>query len=97
MEDRVILAELNAEERERYRSLNRQRGGVATLADDLQVELLRQGDGPTPGADDLMAAHCRGWHLDGREFDSSYRRGEPSVIREGPRIARDPARSAPFP
>jgi FKBP-type peptidyl-prolyl cis-trans isomerase FkpA len=78
--DRMILAELNAEEGERYRSLNRQREGVVTLADDLQVELLHQGDGPTPGADDLVAVHYRGRHLDGREFDSSYRRDEPSVI-----------------
>lgn len=80
MEDRRILAELNAEEGERYRSLNRQREGVVTLADDLQVELLREGEGPIPGPDDLVAVHYRGRHADGREFDSSYRRDEPSVI-----------------
>lgn len=80
MEDHIILADLNTEEGDRYRSLNSGRKGVVTLGDGLQVEMLRLGDGPTPAPDDLVSVHYRGRHLDGREFDSSYRRGEPSIV-----------------
>lgn len=80
VEDRRILAELNAEEGARYLEENRHRPGVVTLPGGVQVEMLRRGTGPVPAGDDLVSVHYRGLHLDGREFDSSYRRGEPSVI-----------------
>jgi FKBP-type peptidyl-prolyl cis-trans isomerase FkpA len=80
VEDRRILAELNAEEGGRYLGENRQRPGVITLASGVQVELLRAGNGPVPEPDDIVAVHYEGRHLDGRIFDSSYRRNEPSVI-----------------
>jgi FKBP-type peptidyl-prolyl cis-trans isomerase FkpA len=80
MEDRRILAELNAEEGARYLSENRSRPGVVTLPSGVQVEMLREGDGPVPTMVDLVAVHYRGFHLDGREFESSYRRDQPSVV-----------------
>jgi FKBP-type peptidyl-prolyl cis-trans isomerase FkpA len=38
---------------------------------------LREGTGPSPSATDKVRVHYRGTFLDGREFDSSYKRGQP--------------------
>jgi FKBP-type peptidyl-prolyl cis-trans isomerase FkpA len=80
MEDRILLAELNAEEGSAYRTANRRRPGVVELADGLQVEMLELGAGPVPTLDDWVALHYRGLHIDGRVFEDSYRHGEPAVV-----------------
>jgi len=38
---------------------------------------LREGTGPKPTADDIVRVNYRGTFTDGREFDSSYKRGQP--------------------
>lgn len=43
----------------------------------LVFESLTEGDGAQPGARDSVRVHYRGTFADGREFDSSYARGEP--------------------
>ncbi|MEY6432561.1 FKBP-type peptidyl-prolyl cis-trans isomerase [Thioalkalicoccus limnaeus] len=80
IEDRILLAELNAEEGAAYRAANRLRAGVVTLASGLQVEVLRPGDGEIPTEDDWVEVHYRGRHLDGREFENSWRRGMPATV-----------------
>lgn len=80
VEEQILLAELNATEGAAFRQENGARPGVVTLPDGLQVEMLREGDGPVPEATDWVAVHYRGWRLDGREFDNSYRRGEPATL-----------------
>jgi len=39
--------------------------------------VINAGDGAKPGAEDKVSVHYRGTLLDGTEFDSSYKRGEP--------------------
>lgn len=80
MEDRVLLAELNAEEGAAYRSANRRRHGVVELADGLQVEVLELGEGPVPSIDDWVRVHYRGMHIDGRVFEDSRRTGEAAMV-----------------
>ena len=80
VEDRVLLAELNAAEGAAYRSANAQRAGVVTLASGLQVEILHTGAGPVPTDDDWVELHYRGRRLDGREFENSWRRQEPATV-----------------
>ncbi|MFU8896905.1 MAG: FKBP-type peptidyl-prolyl cis-trans isomerase [Gammaproteobacteria bacterium] len=80
VEDRVLLAELNAAEGAAYRSANARRAGVVTLASGLQVEILHTGAGPVPTDDDWVELHYRGWRLDGREFENSWRRQEPVTV-----------------
>lgn len=52
-------------------------GAVITTASGLVFKLIKQGTGPSPTATDTVRVHYRGTFTDGREFDSSYRRGKP--------------------
>lgn len=49
-----------------------------TTASGLVYESLKEGSGESPKATDVVRVHYRGTFLDGREFDSSYKRGEPT-------------------
>jgi FKBP-type peptidyl-prolyl cis-trans isomerase len=59
---------------------NTKREGVVTLPSGLQYMVMREGTGPTPKETDRVKVHYRGKLLGGHEFDSSYNRGEPSII-----------------
>lgn len=80
MEDRILLAELNAEEGAAFRSANRNREGVVELADGLLVEVLELGGGPVPSIDDWVLVHYRGMHIDGRVFEDSRRAGAATMV-----------------
>ncbi len=49
-----------------------------TTASGLVYESIREGTGESPKATDVVKVHYRGTFLDGKEFDSSYKRGEPT-------------------
>jgi FKBP-type peptidyl-prolyl cis-trans isomerase len=63
--------------------------GVKTTASGLQYVVMKAGDAssPMPAAGDHVTVQYRGRLLDGKEFDSSYSRGKPAVIRPGDVIA----------
>ena len=44
----------------------------------LKYRIRRKSDGKKPTAADSVVAHYRGWTDDGNEFDSSYKRGQPT-------------------
>lgn len=62
---------------EAFLTENGKRTGVITTASGLQYEVLQQGTGPKPTASDNVKVNYRGTFIDGREFDSSYRSGQP--------------------
>ena len=80
VEGQILLADLNTEEGAEFRRQNAARPGVMSLPSGLQVEVLEAGDGEIPLADDWVQLHYRGWHIDGREFDNSRRRGEVATV-----------------
>ena len=49
-----------------------------TTASGLVYESLKEGKGESPKASDTVTVHYKGTFLDGKEFDSSYKRGEPT-------------------
>jgi FKBP-type peptidyl-prolyl cis-trans isomerase FklB len=59
---------------------NKKRPGVVTLPDGLQYEIVTKGTGPIPTAEDTVKANYIGALIDGKEFDNSYKRGEPLTI-----------------
>jgi len=56
---------------------NKKRAGVQTTASGLQYEVLTAGTGVKPTATDSVLVHYKGTLLNGKQFDSSYDRGEP--------------------
>jgi FKBP-type peptidyl-prolyl cis-trans isomerase len=62
---------------EKYLADNKAKKGVKTTASGLQYEALTEGKGERPKATDTVQVHYSGKLIDGTEFDSSYKRGEP--------------------
>src|SRR5688572_14007830 len=52
--------------------------GTVTTASGLVYKSLKDGTGPSPAATDVVNVHYRGTFPDGKEFDSSYSRGQPA-------------------
>ena len=61
-----------------YLAENAKKPGVKTTASGLQYRMVTAGTGKTPGPDDTVTVHYKGTLVDGTEFDSSYKRGEPA-------------------
>lgn len=59
---------------------NKKKAGVTETASGLQYEVLVAGQGPKPTQNDTVVVHYAGKLLNGKEFDSSYARGEPINI-----------------
>jgi FKBP-type peptidyl-prolyl cis-trans isomerase len=57
---------------------NAKKEGVKTLADGLQYKVIKDGTGASPKATDVVSVHYKGTLIDGTEFDSSYKRGQPT-------------------
>jgi FKBP-type peptidyl-prolyl cis-trans isomerase FkpA/FKBP-type peptidyl-prolyl cis-trans isomerase FklB len=71
-------AKKNATEGEAFLAANAKKPGVKTTESGLQYQVITEGKGPKPTADDMVKVHYKGELLDGTEFDSSYERGEPA-------------------
>lgn len=80
IEDRVLLAQLNAEEGADYRRREAARPGVVQFPSGVLVEVLAHGEGPVPALEDWVRVHYRGQRIDGREFDNSWRRETPATL-----------------
>jgi FKBP-type peptidyl-prolyl cis-trans isomerase FklB len=66
---------------------NAQKPGVVTTASGLQYTILKQGDGAKPTAGSTVSVHYFGTLLNGKEFDNSYKRGQPAQFGVGGVIA----------
>ena len=64
-----------------YLADNGKRDGVTTTASGLQYEVISEGSGKQPVATDNVTVHYRGTLIDGTEFDSSFKRGEPAAFQ----------------
>ncbi|MDE7119180.1 MAG: FKBP-type peptidyl-prolyl cis-trans isomerase [Muribaculaceae bacterium] len=74
------LGEANKAAGEAFLSENGKRAEVKTTPSGLQYEVLTQGDGPRPSADDQVEVHYTGKLIDGTVFDSSVDRGIPATF-----------------
>jgi FKBP-type peptidyl-prolyl cis-trans isomerase FklB len=72
--------EKNKKEGEAFLAENKKKEGVKTLASGLQYKVIKEGNGKTPKAADKVSTHYQGTLIDGSEFDSSYKRGEPATF-----------------
>ncbi|HEX2631081.1 MAG TPA: FKBP-type peptidyl-prolyl cis-trans isomerase [Chitinophagaceae bacterium] len=56
---------------------NKDKEGVVTLPEGLQYLVIKEGTGAQPSVNDTVKAHYKGALLDGKEFDNSFKRGQP--------------------
>jgi len=68
----------NRKEGEAFLLTNKSKDGVKTLPDGMQYKVLTEGKGPKPSASDTVTVNYRGTLINGKEFDSSYKRGQPA-------------------
>lgn len=60
-----------------FMAANKDKEGVRELPGGIQYEVIREGTGPQPELRDKVQAHYKGSLLDGKEFDNSFKRGQP--------------------
>jgi FKBP-type peptidyl-prolyl cis-trans isomerase len=72
--------EANKKEGDAFLAANKSKEGVVTLPSGLQYKILKEGSGPKPTATDSVVCNYKGTLINGTEFDSSYKRGEPATF-----------------
>ena len=66
---------------EAFMTTNKTTDGVKTTASGLQYKVLKEGSGAKPSATSTVTVHYKGTLLDGKQFDSSYDRGQPATFQ----------------
>jgi FKBP-type peptidyl-prolyl cis-trans isomerase FklB len=74
-------AEKNLAESKAFLEENKKKEGVKSLPSGLQYKVLVEGSGKTPKATDTVTVHYRGTLINGTEFDSSYKKGQPATFQ----------------
>jgi len=75
-----VAGEANKKEGEAFLAGNKGKEGVVTLPSGLEYKILKAGTGPKPTASDSVVCNYRGTLINGTEFDSSYKRGQPATF-----------------
>jgi FKBP-type peptidyl-prolyl cis-trans isomerase FklB len=70
----------NAAAGETFLAANKAKEGVKTTPSGLQYKVLQEGSGASPKETDTVVTQYRGTLIDGTEFDSSYKRNEPTTF-----------------
>ena len=70
----------NKKEGDAFLAANKTKDGVVALPSGLQYKILKEGTGPKPAATDSVVCNYRGTLINGAEFDSSYKRGQPATF-----------------
>lgn len=73
--------EKNKKEGEVFLAGNKKKEGVVTLPSGLQYKVIKNGSGKKPKLTDTVTTNYKGTLIDGTEFDSSYKRGQPASFQ----------------
>src|SRR5271169_1354917 len=82
-EKMLVQGEANKKQGDAFLAENKTKEGVVTLPSGLQYKILKEGTGPKPTASDTVVTNYRGTLLNGTEFDSSYKSGQPATFGVG--------------
>ena len=74
------VGEKNKTEGDAFLAANQAKEGVVTLPSGLQYKVLTAGTGRKPTLEDTVVCHYRVTRVDGKEIDSSHKRGQPMEI-----------------
>jgi len=83
LERNKTLGEKNKKEGDAFLAKNKKLEGVKTLPSGLQYKVITEGKGKSPKASDTVTVNYNGTLIDGTEFDSSYKRGQPATFPVG--------------
>jgi FKBP-type peptidyl-prolyl cis-trans isomerase FklB len=78
MKEQAAVGDKNLAEGKAFLEANAKKPGVITTESGLQYKIITSGDGKQPTASDTVSTHYKGTLIDGREFDSSYKRNTPA-------------------
>ena len=81
MQAMKAAAEENKKTGDDFLAQNKSKEGVVALPSGLQYRVLKTGDGRKPAETDSVECHYRGTLINGTEFDSSYKRGQPATFK----------------
>jgi FKBP-type peptidyl-prolyl cis-trans isomerase len=79
-EARAQSADNNKKAGDTFLAENKKAQGVISLPSGLQYKVLKAGEGKKPTLEDTVVCQYRGTLIDGKEFDSSYKRNEPATF-----------------
>lgn len=68
-------------EGKKFMEENAAKEGVVTTESGLQYKVIEEGTGKSPGPEDQVTVNYRGTLIDGKEFDSSHKRGKPATFK----------------
>jgi len=77
---RDSLADTNRAAAKAFLAQNGKKPGVVTTASGLEYHVVTEGSGTPPKSTDEVTVNYKGSLLDGTEFDSSYKRGQPATF-----------------
>ena len=77
------MGKKNEADAQKFLADNKNKEGVKTTASGLQYKVLKEGNGAQPKSTDNVTVNYRGTLMDGTEFDSSYKRGQPATFPVG--------------
>ena len=66
---------------EKFLAANKTKAGVKTLPSGVQYKVIKEGNGPMPKDTSMVKVNYEGRKIEGKVFDSSYKRGEPLELR----------------
>jgi FKBP-type peptidyl-prolyl cis-trans isomerase FklB len=78
-----IVGDANKKAGDEFLAANKTKEGVVAMPSGLQYKILKAGTGPKPTAADTVECNYKGTLLNGKEFDSSYKRGQPAAFPVG--------------
>ena len=81
MEEAQAMSDENIAAGKAFLDENKTKEGIKTTASGLQYEVIEEGDGPRPSAENTVRVHYTGTLLDGTKFDSSLDRGQPAEFQ----------------
>ena len=83
----VAMVQKNRKAAEEFLKTNKTKDGVVETKSGLQYKVIKKGQGAKPVPTDTVKVQYKGSLLDGKEFDSSYKRNEPAVFQVNQIIA----------
>ncbi|MGD9948907.1 MAG: FKBP-type peptidyl-prolyl cis-trans isomerase [Desulfobulbus sp.] len=83
----VAMVQKNRKAAEEFLKANKTKEGVVETKSGLQYKVVKKGQGAKPVPTDTVKVQYKGTLIDGKEFDSSYKRNEPAVFQVNQVIA----------